>query len=71
SPGEVLVSPGAVLEVARRGAGKRWRRRRQLSPVEGKLSAVLSPVVARRGGGDRTMFNLFYNVSKCKYGLVT
>ncbi|MCI95074.1 hypothetical protein A2U01_0116372, partial [Trifolium medium] len=28
--------------------GERWRHGRQLSPVEGELSAVLSPGVARR-----------------------
>ncbi|MCI88835.1 hypothetical protein A2U01_0110123, partial [Trifolium medium] len=39
SPGEVLVSPGAVLEVARRGAGEDVTSCRQMSLAEAKHSA--------------------------------
>ncbi|MCI59393.1 hypothetical protein A2U01_0080648 [Trifolium medium] len=53
SPGEDLMSPGAVLEVARRGGGEEVTSARQMSPVEAKLSVDVSLSVARRGGGDR------------------
>ncbi|MCI82946.1 hypothetical protein A2U01_0104220 [Trifolium medium] len=49
SPGEVLESPGAVLDVAGRGGGDMVARARQLSPVKAKLSVDLSLSVARRG----------------------
>ncbi|MCI23698.1 hypothetical protein A2U01_0044880, partial [Trifolium medium] len=48
SPGEDLMSPGAVLDVAGRGGGDMVASARQLSPVDGKLSVAGSLVVARR-----------------------
>ncbi|MCI92089.1 hypothetical protein A2U01_0113385, partial [Trifolium medium] len=48
------MSPGAVLEVAWRGAGEVVASCRHMSPVEAKLSVDESLSSAKRGGGDRT-----------------
>ncbi|MCI86954.1 hypothetical protein A2U01_0108235, partial [Trifolium medium] len=38
SPGEVLESPGNVLDVSRQGGGEEVVSARQMSPVKAKLS---------------------------------